>query len=237
MVRPWRLSQRPSDLMTAETPSTRPVARISARRWIDQTKASSRVSSMSETQAETVTLVVRHQVRSNHVPRYEAWLRRIIATASQCPGHLGVDVVRSRQPGVAQFTCVLRFARLQQLQNWLDSEQRQQLIAEVEPLLRAGDQLKIAQDKAFWFVSDSAQAPPPRWKQSCMTFLVILPLSLLVPLLWQPLFQRIPWFGGYLPSNVLITLSIVLLVVYLFMPMATRLFAAWLSPATDEDLP
>ena len=56
---------------------------------------------MSETQAETVTLVVRHQVRPSHVPHYEVWLRRIIATASQCPGHLGVDVVRSRQPGVA----------------------------------------------------------------------------------------------------------------------------------------
>lgn len=213
------------------------MARIGARRWIDKTKASSRIASMSETQAETVTLVVRHQVRPSHVPPYEAWLRRIIATASQCSGHLGVDVVRSRQPGVAQFTCVLRFASLQQLQGWIESEQRRQLIAEVEPLLRAGDQLEIAQGKEFWFMPESAQAPPPRWKQACVTFLVILPLSLLVPLLWQPLFHHIPWLGGYLPSNVVITLSIVLLVVYLLMPMATRLFAAWLNPTVDEDRP
>lgn len=192
---------------------------------------------MSETQSETITLVVRHQVRPTHVPRYEAWLRRIIATASQCPGHLGVDVVRSRQACVAQFTCVLRFASLQQLQNWIDSEQRRQLIREVEPLLRTGDQLEIAQGKAFWFVPQSAQEPPLLWKQACVSFLVILPLSLLVPLLWLPVFQSLPWLGGYLPSNVLITLSIVLLVVYLFMPMATRLFAAWLSPNTDEERP
>jgi antibiotic biosynthesis monooxygenase (ABM) superfamily enzyme len=213
------------------------VARISARRWIDKIKTSNRVSSMSETQSETITLVVRHQVHPDHVPQYEAWLRRIIATASQCPGHLGVDVVRSRQASMAQFTCVLRFSGLVQLQNWIDSEQRRQLIAEVEPLLRSGEQLEIAQGKAFWFVPETAEAPPPRWKQSCVTFLVILPLSLLVPLLWQPLFQRIPWLGGYLPSNVVIALSIVLLVVYLFMPMATRLFAAWLSPNADEDRP
>jgi len=190
---------------------------------------------MSESQSETVTLVVRHQVRSGHVPRYEAWLRRIIATASQCPGHLGVDVVRSRQASLAQFTCVLRFAGLQQLQNWIDSEQRRQLIAEVEPLLRAGDQLEIAQGKEFWFMPESAQTPP-RWKQACVTFLVILPLSLLVPLLWQPLFQLAPWLGGYVPSNLLITLSIVLLVVYLFMPLATRVFATWLSPRSEEEL-
>jgi antibiotic biosynthesis monooxygenase (ABM) superfamily enzyme len=223
--------------MTAERPSIRPVARISARHWIAKSKASSRVSSMSETQAETVTLVVRHQVRPSHVPHYEAWLRRIIATASQCAGHLGVDVVRSQQACLAQFTCVLRFASLQQLQSWIDSEQRRQLIAEVEPLLRAGDQLEIAENKEFWFVPETAQAPPPRWKQACVTFLVILPLSLLVPLLWQPLFQLIPWFGGYLPRSVVVTLSIVLLVVYLFMPMATRLFAAWLNPTVDEDRP
>lgn len=223
--------------MTAETPSTRPVARIGARRWIDKTKATRRVSSMSETQQEAVTLVVRHQIRPSHVPHYEAWLRRIITTASQCPGHLGVDVVRSRQASLAQFTCVLRFAGLQQLQDWIDSEQRRQLIAEIGPLLRAGDNLEITQGKEFWFMPETAQAPSPRWKQACVTFLVILPLSLLVPVLWQPLFHRIPWLGAYLPSNLVITLSIVLLVVYLFMPMATRLFAAWLSPTADEDRP
>ena len=61
-------------------------------------------------------------------------------------------------------------------------------------------------------------------------------LSLLVPLLWQPLFQLAPWLGGYVPSNLLITLSIVLLVVYLFMPLATRVFATWLSPRSEEEL-
>jgi len=184
---------------------------------------------MSKAQLETVTLVVRHQVRTCRVPRYEAWLRRIIATASQCPGHLGVDVVRSHQTKLSLFTCVLRFAHLEQLKSWVNSEQRRILIAEVEPLLYASDQIEISENKEFWFAPEIADAPPPRWKQACVTLLVILPLILLLPLLWQPLFQLVPWLGGYLPSQVLITLSVVLLVVYLFMPMATRLFAGWLS--------
>ncbi|TBU79225.1 antibiotic biosynthesis monooxygenase [Pseudomonas daroniae] len=192
---------------------------------------------MNQTSADTVTLVVRHQVRQHHEQHYETWLRQIIDTASRCPGHLGVDVVRGRQAGFVNFTCVLRFDQLQHMQSWLDSEARTQLVAEVQPLLRAGDNTEILLGKDFWFRPDNAQQPPPRWKQACVTFLVILPLSLLVPLLWQPLFQRIPWLGGYVPSNLLITLSIVLLVVYLFMPMATRLFAAWLNPTPDEDRP
>lgn len=192
---------------------------------------------MNQTSADTVTLVVRHQVRQHHEQHYETWLRQIIDTASRCPGHLGVDVVRGRQAGFVNFTCVLRFDQLQHMQSWLDSEARTQLVAEVQPLLRAGDNTEILLGKDFWFRPDNAQQPPPLWKQACVTFLVILPLSLLVPLLWQPLFQRIPWLGGYVPSNLLITLSIVLLVVYLFMPMATRLFAAWLNTTPDEDRP
>ena len=66
---------------------------------------------------------------------------------------------------------------------------------------------------------------------------ITVALSTLVPLLWRPVFGLFPWLGGHLTSRVLITLTIVLLVVYLFMPMATRLFDAWLNPTVDEDRP
>lgn len=188
---------------------------------------------MSEPQTESVTLVVRHQVSPRHVSDYEVWLKRVVTTASQYPGHLGVDVVRSRLTSLEQFTCVLRFARLEQLQKWLESEERRQLVTEVEPLLHAGEHLQVTKNPAFWFVTQSGRAP--RWKEACVTFLVIMPLSLLVPVLWQPLIQQFTWLGGYVPSNVLITMSIVLLVVYLFMPLATRVFAAWLSPPAASE--
>lgn len=71
-----------------------------------------------------------------------------------------MDVVRSREPFVAQFTSVLRFAGLQPLQNWIESEQRLQLITEVEPLLYAGDQLEITQGEEFWLIPETAQTPP-----------------------------------------------------------------------------
>ncbi|EZH76089.1 antibiotic biosynthesis monooxygenase [Ectopseudomonas composti] len=192
---------------------------------------------MDQTQDDTVTLVVRHQVQQQHQQRYEAWLRKIIDTAGQFSGHLGVDVARENQAGFVHFTCVLRFDQLQHMQSWLDSDARKQLVAEVQPLLQTGDSTEVLLGKDFWFVPSHAKQPPPRWKQAVVTFLVIMPLSLLVPLLWRPVFGLIPWLGGHLTSRVLITLSIVLLVVYLFMPMATRAFAAWLTPAAKEDRP
>lgn len=177
----------------------------------------------TDTSNDVVTLLIRHRVKEGREQDYESWLRRTVDIAKGYPGHLGVDVLRERN----RFTCVLRFASTDQLQDWLDSAERRRLIAEVAPLLADGDRLEIHPDREFWFAP--GEAPPPRWKQACLTFLVILPLSLLVPLLWQPLFEALPWLGGYLQRNVLITLSIVLLVVYFFMPTVTRWFSSWLN--------
>jgi antibiotic biosynthesis monooxygenase (ABM) superfamily enzyme len=184
---------------------------------------------------EIVTMVVRHRVRRGHEQAYEAWLKHVVAVASQSAGHLGVDVIRGISGGLSLFTCVLRFSCPEHLRTWLDSTQRRLLIEQAQPLLADGDQTEVSTLNDFWFVPADEERQPPRWKQACITFLVILPLSLLVPQLWQPLFARQPALGTYLMSNTLITLSIVLLVVYLFMPLATRVFANWLN-GTEETL-
>lgn len=178
---------------------------------------------------EVVTLLIRHRVRQGQNEPYEHWLRRIVQAAQGYPGHLGVDVIRSQKAGLPLFTSVLRFAGAARLQDWLGSQERRQLIEEVGPLLAADEDLALHPAHEFWFTPEDAAAPAPRWKQACITFAVILPLSLLVPLLWQPLFAAQPWLGGYLASNALITLTIVLLVVYLFMPRVTRWLARWLN--------
>jgi hypothetical protein len=179
---------------------------------------------------EVVTLLIRHHVRPGQDQAYEHWLRRIVQIAHGYPGHLGVDVIRSHEGGLHLFTSVLRFAGAARLQHWLGSDERRQLIAEVGPLLVRDEDLELHPGREFWFTPVPAgNQPPPRWKQASITFAVILPLSLLVPRLWQPLFRAYPWLGGPLAGNVLITLTIVLLVVYLCMPRVTRWLAPWLS--------
>jgi len=179
-----------------------------------------------------VTLLVRHRIKQGQEQAYETWLRQIIAKARSYPGHLGIDVVRGHSGGLGLFTSVLRFASTEQLQNWLDSADRRELVQQAQHLLADGDQTEINADREFWFTpqDSTAPTPPPRWKQACVTFLVILPLSFLVPQLWKPVFAQLPWLGAYVPATVLITLSIVLLVVYVFMPRVTRLFSRWLQP-------
>ena len=187
---------------------------------------------------EVVTLIVKHRVKAGFEVPYEAWLRNIVKVAAQNVGHLGVDVVRGKHAGLDTYTSVLRFCSTEAMQRWLDSPQRQELVNEAAPMLADGDQTEVNPVNEFWF-SPQAEAgtPPPRWKQAVVTLLVILPHTLLVPLLWGPLLQLNALLSNYVVATFLITLTIVLSVVYIFMPMATRLFAPWLSPATLHEEP
>ncbi|MDF9778109.1 antibiotic biosynthesis monooxygenase [Pseudomonas baetica] len=187
---------------------------------------------------EVVTLIVKHRVKAGFEVPYEAWLRNIVKVAAQSVGHLGVDVVRGKNAGLDTYTCVLRFCSTEAMQRWLDSPQRQELVDEAAPMLADGDQTEVNPVNEFWF-SPQAEAgtPPPRWKQAVVTLLVILPHTLLVPLLWGPLLRLNALLSNYVVATFLITLTIVLSVVYIFMPMATRLFAPWLSPATLHEEP
>lgn len=179
---------------------------------------------------EIVTLIVKHRVKAGFEAAYEAWLRNIVSVAGRTEGHLGVDVIRGKNAGLDMFTCVLRFCSTEAMQRWLDSPQRQALVDEAAPMLADGDQTEVNPVNEFWFspLAD-AGSPPPRWKQSVVTLLVILPHTLLVPLLWGPLLQLNAFLSNYVVATFLITLTIVLSVVYVFMPLATRLFAPWLE--------
>jgi len=187
---------------------------------------------------EVVTLIVKHRIKAGYEAPYEAWLRNIVTVAGQNVGHLGVDVVRGKSAGLDTYTCVLRFCSTQAMQGWLDSPQRQALVDEAAPMLADGDQTEVNAHNEFWFSPPAeAGSPPPRWKQAVVTLLVILPHTLLVPLIWGPVLRLNAFLSSYAVATFLITLTIVLSVVYIFMPMATRLFASWLSNSSTPKEP
>lgn len=189
---------------------------------------------------EVVTLVVKHRIKAGYAKPYETWLRNIIQVAARQPGHLGVDVVHGKSDGLDTFTCVLRFCSTEVMENWLQSAERIRLVEEAAPMLADGDHTEVNPVNEFWFKPpDEASPPPPRWKQAVVTLCVILPLTLLVPIVWGPVFALNALLANYVVSTFLVTVTIVVLVVYLLMPLATRLFRPWLeaSPPRPTDMP
>ena len=183
---------------------------------------------------EVVTLVIKHRVKAGFEVPYSTWLRNIVRIAGQWEGHLGVDVIPGKHAGLDTYTCILRFCSTDAMQRWLDSPQRRELVNEAIPMLADGDQTEVNPANEFWFSPpNETRSPPPRWKQAALTLLVIFPHTLLVPLIWKPLLGVSPVLSNYVVATFVITLTIVLSVVYLFMPMATRVFASWLTSSTE----
>lgn len=175
-----------------------------------------------------VTLVIQHKARSESLPHYEAWLKRAVSTARKQPGHLDVNVIRPDADG-RHFTTVVRFADAGLLQAWVNSAERQALVNEVLPMLEDGDNTQVHNDPEFWFTPPSSSAPqPPRWKQALLTYLVICPMTLVVPLLLAPLFAHFPLLGGKVTGNLIGNLFVILPVVFFIMPWVTRRCANWL---------
>jgi len=175
-----------------------------------------------------VTLVIQHKVRATSLAAYEAWLKRTVSAARRQPGHLDVNVIRPDDGGL-HFTTVVRFADASLLQAWVNSAERQALVNEVLPLLEGGDHTQVHDDPEFWFTPPSTSAAqPPRWKQALLTYLVICPMTMVIPQLLAPLFARFPQLGGAITSNLIVNLFVILPVVFYIMPWVTRRCANWL---------
>ena len=71
-------------------------------------------------------------------------------------------------------------------------------------------------------------AQPPRWKQALLTYLVICPMTMIIPQLLAPLFARFPQLGGPITGNLIVNLFVILPVVFYIMPWVTRRCANWL---------
>lgn len=76
-----------------------------------------------------------------------------------------------------------------------------------------------------WFGTNTVQKPP-RWKQAVAIWLAFFPVSLAFNLLFGPWLATL----GMLPRVMLSTLALTPLMVYLFIPLSTRLLASWCMP-------
>jgi antibiotic biosynthesis monooxygenase (ABM) superfamily enzyme len=176
----------------------------------------------------SATLFIQHRVRPGEIARYESWLRVIMAKAAAFPGHHGVHVIRPAE-GDNEYSIVIRYATADDARQWVESVERQRLVEEIADAFEFGDRTRIESGIEFWFTPTTKVArQAPGWKQWVITTSVIWPLTMVVPALFQPLFNAIPLFGRWGVSHLIIAAAIVALVVFLVMPRYVRLVSGWL---------
>ncbi|WP_159567114.1 antibiotic biosynthesis monooxygenase [Budvicia diplopodorum] len=172
------------------------------------------------------TLLITHSLQPGQAARYEQWLEKTMPIAARFPGHLGVHVIRPTV-GNSTYNVVIRFDTLEHLNAWVNSPERQALVEEIGPVLNDDDKVTVHTEAAFWFTPESTNMKqPPRWKQFLITLLVIFPSTNLIPWITEKIF---PQLHGTLGLHFINDACVVMLVVWLWMPMMTRLFASWLK--------
>lgn len=183
----------------------------------------------SNTNPYGATVVINHRVRPDQQNQYDTWLNEIGPICRASVGLLDWQIIRPIAGITETYTVVIRFDTIANLKTWMNSPTRKRLIEQVRPLLAKDDAFFISSGLDFWFVPEGAQAKiPVRWKQFLLTWSVIYPLVLAVPMILAWPLQRLGVAQHHYLSTLCITGSVVFLMVYVVMPRYTRLVKSWL---------
>jgi antibiotic biosynthesis monooxygenase (ABM) superfamily enzyme len=177
-----------------------------------------------------VTVVVTHRVNPQDVTDFLAWQDRLRLAESQFNGFRGTEVFRPVEGVQDDWTALYRFETADDLDAWLVSEERQQLLAEGK---KFSEYRSRTIDNSFgsWFAFDEngKQAPPPsETKTSIAVWVGLYPTVVILTLLLWPL--KMPIWLGMLVGNLLSSFAIS----FLAMPYYVNpLLGRWLRPPPD----
>jgi antibiotic biosynthesis monooxygenase (ABM) superfamily enzyme len=150
-----------------------------------------------------VTVVVTHRVRPENVEEFVAWQERLRLAESKFPGFRGTELFRPVEGVQDGWTAIYRYQTANDLDKWLVSKERQQLLAEGE---KFHDFELRTVDNSFgsWFAFDEhgAPAPPPSESKSAIAVWVgLYPTVVFLTLALSPL--KLPLWLGMLIGNLL----------------------------------
>jgi antibiotic biosynthesis monooxygenase (ABM) superfamily enzyme len=141
--------------------------------WLDSNGL--RVEEATGDQADgPVTEVFTTRVKPDKVGDYQEWAARIHKAEAQFPGYRGGYLqppVSANQP---YWTSLVRFATAEQLDKWLNSDERRELLRDHDALVSSWESHHLPSAFAGWFPADQASgASPPAWKESMVVMLVL----------------------------------------------------------------
>lgn len=175
-----------------------------------------------------VTLMVARRVADGRYEELIAWLREGEQLATDFPGYLGSGVL-APPPGGHEFQIIFRFTDSATMHAWEHSASRKAWLLRGSDLFANPSEHRVSGIDG-WFAS--AGQRPPRWKQAVAIWLAFFPVSLLFNFVFSPLLGEL----SLAPRVLLSTLGLTPLMVYIFIPLSTRLLAGWLNSVPGKAL-
>ncbi|MDP4005630.1 antibiotic biosynthesis monooxygenase [Methylobacterium sp. NEAU K] len=179
--------------------------------------------------------VISTRVKPGMEPEYLKWEQKVAAAQSKAPGLQGYRF-EPAVPGVQEdFVAILRFDSDANLRAWLDSPERQDLIAQAAPLTAEFHTRTVQSGFEQWFrdATPAGASAPAAWKMNMIVVLTLYPTVFLWGLL-----VGTPLLGGVLKLDFPVALFVgnvfSVLITGRLVPWAANRLGWWLSPAPDR---
>lgn len=184
---------------------------------------------MSDPHAELgVTVVVTRTPKIGREKDYEQYLTDVAKVAHGYPGHMGVYVIRPREPGDREYTLVFRYDTVENLRRWDTSADRATWVAKAEDMCEPDKTHieKLTGMEAWFALPGRTVRPPAKYKMAVMSWVAVYPL---VQMMTKVVLPQLEFMPG-LARGVVTTAGMSVLMTYLVMPNLSKLFSRWLYP-------
>jgi len=162
---------------------------------------------------------------------FQQWIAKINHAEAQFPGFQKTSVQPPRQKGGRNWITVLQFDTIENLEHWLESKERAQILQEGAPLIQSIEQHRVITPFGGWFPPlEHAKKATSVWKQSMVILLVLFPLVMLQVKFFLPLMQGVHRSLATFIANALT----VAVIAWPMMPIAIWCLGWWLSPEGEN---
>lgn len=180
-----------------------------------------------------VTEVFVTQVNPQNEKTYREWIAKIHQAEAEFPGFRGVYMQSPKQSGGINWITLLQFDTPENLDNWLNSPERQKVLEEAKSLITSLESHRMISPYAGWFASVArAGKLPPLWKQTMLVLLVLFPIVMLELKYLSPLTAKLNLSLATFIGNA-ISVS---LISWPMMPLAILFLSWWLIPRPEKRL-
>lgn len=174
-----------------------------------------------------VTEVFVTQINPEREGAYRAWMSKIHQVEAKFPGFRGCYVQSPREAHGKNWITLLQFDTPENLDRWLASKERQEIIKESTPLITSLESHRVISPYGGWFSSIAKKGElPPVWKQSMIVLLMLFPIVMFEFKFLSPLTASLNISLSTFIGN---AISVTLLA-WPFVPIAIWLLGWWLAP-------
>jgi antibiotic biosynthesis monooxygenase (ABM) superfamily enzyme len=229
----WKLVLRFKDSQSAdcwkESPERKEILQSIAAETQNQVKVEDELT-QADGQHGTVSTSIVTEIKPGMEKEYFDWQSKIQIAQTKYPGYRGV-YWQPPSPGFPQkWAILLRFDSPENLENWLNSEERLQLVAEQDDLVKTFKIQRMVSPYPGWFpVDEQTGKPTPKWKTLMLLVVALFPVILLEAKFITPLLK-----GVNTPIVMFVNLTgSVASSTWISMPILVNIFKWWITPGKN----